>query len=332
MSFTRKTTNQVDRPTNKYVEYSSSDAEFNYYDKASGEDVAVDFETKGFIVLDYHLASVTGYSEDHNSGIFSNEVRTDDLRYGKDDLNVRIFGKKKNIDLARGPYTKIKEDVKAAGGKYTRCIYAIYEGEIIHIKLSGSAFQFWSDEIEKSPHKIHEHYVKVSSFSDEKKGSVKYKAPHYSFGDKLTEDEINLCVDADKKVQDYLDQYLSGDTSSAEPTKESPDEDRFINGVPISGYSFSELKALKQDMEDVGADSSDANYQAVLNQIKLQDPKEVRTPKGERLGDMDPGDIQSLISHIESKGLQSKHSKLYNAAKEVSSGFDEFEDDDDIPF
>ena len=89
-----------------------------YYDKESGENVQVPTPLK-FIVLD-QLATIKGWSDQDESGYWSNEVKS----IGKDVLNVRTKSGLKETGLWRD----IKSSPSIAGAKYHASIYVAASG------------------------------------------------------------------------------------------------------------------------------------------------------------------------------------------------------------
>jgi len=117
MSFSNPT---LENPCKKFIDFKSDEKQFVYWDKElgeSGERVIVHTPIY-FIVLD-ELTTITGYYEEGNCGIYSNEIH----RISDEQLKVRTF--KKGGPFITGLYDAIKDSVKAIGGKYTKSVYAL---------------------------------------------------------------------------------------------------------------------------------------------------------------------------------------------------------------
>lgn len=193
-------------PAKKFIEYKND--QFQYYDKEIEEVVAIDIPLQ-FILLD-ELATVTGFNEASNSGIWSNEVR--DVR--DEVLKVQIF-KQKGI-AAEGIWKDIKPAVKDMGGRFTRTCYALYEGELVLFKFPSSVFSSWFDFTkELKGDDIYDHHIKVVDKEARKKGRVNYTVPIFELGDPLTDEEKVEAFEVDQKLQAYLEDYLAKNSGKA---------------------------------------------------------------------------------------------------------------------
>jgi hypothetical protein len=114
-------------PASRWFEFASGvDGGFvRYYDKEAEKQVALgDANTGGtftLILLD-ELATVKGWHDASESGIFANEVR--DTR--QDILVVKSF---KGGELASGLYADIKDRIVAVGGHFVSSCYIAYKDE-----------------------------------------------------------------------------------------------------------------------------------------------------------------------------------------------------------
>ena len=126
-----KTTN----PAKRFIEWQGGEGFFYYYDKEKQEKVKLPKKFQ-IIALD-ELATIKGFDERANSGIYSNEVRDTT----KDTLTVKNF---KGDQIAEGIYQSIKGDIISAGGKYCKSIYGVMVdkkgvGDLVQISIKGSA-------------------------------------------------------------------------------------------------------------------------------------------------------------------------------------------------
>jgi hypothetical protein len=197
---TNQESSKGSNPTAKYLSWKSNDKQFSYYDKASGENVAVTLPFKFVFLQHYH--TIKGWNDATETGIYSNEV----FFIGKEPLNVQTFKGKK---IASGLYSQIKQDVIAGGGKYHRSVYVMLEdGSIANISLKGSSVKEWSDFIENSKNLIDNQWVEVASAKDQKKGSIKYSVPEFALGATLTKKASDSADLAATNLKQYMDDYF----------------------------------------------------------------------------------------------------------------------------
>lgn len=200
-------------PTTKYLAWKSVEKQFSYYDKASGDNIAVELPLRFVFLQHYH--TIKGWNDSTQTGIYSNEV----FYIGKENLNVQTFKGKK---IASGLYKDIKPDVVAAGGKYHRSVYVMLEdGSIANIALKGAVVKEWSDFMEASRNLIDNQWVEVTSTKDEKKGSVKYSVPVFSLSKPLTVDQSNQADSAAGALKGHMDSYFSRDVRDIEVEEET---------------------------------------------------------------------------------------------------------------
>lgn len=185
MSLSRPTGTK--NPAKKFIEFKNG--KFSFYDKENKKNIELEFPFR-FIVCD-ELACISGFSDRHQCGISSNEVRN----ITEDTLNVRY---RKGGTIASGKYQEIKPQIVEAGGRYTKSIYAVVEGELVNIKLAGAALSAW---IEKP--KGESAWV-VNGVADGKKGATKYQFPVFE-PDTVPESSITEATKIDQDFQTYLD-------------------------------------------------------------------------------------------------------------------------------
>lgn len=200
-----------------------------WYNKETKTTVKVD-EAFTFLLLD-ELATVKGWHEPSESGIYANEVR--DTR--QDVLVVRSF---KGGELANGIYQDIKDRVAAKGGHYVASLYLAYKDggnlRLGNLSLKGAAAGAWMEFKRNAPTKkdasgktVRAYFtdaVKIASFTDAKKGGTAYRIPVF----KLI--EVNAATNAqalalDAELQAYLSEYLR--RPKAEAAAKPPAEDDF---------------------------------------------------------------------------------------------------------
>lgn len=186
-------------PTTRWFEWSGSTGQLKYYDRDKGENIFIELPFR-FLVLD-QLSTVTGYSDETQSGIWANEVR--DLRL--EPLTVRT----KQGTIGTGLYDTVKS---LKGVRFTKSIYIAYygdEGELLigNLKATGASLSAW---IEFSRGKnVYDGAVSLTKSVQAKKGATKYFIPVFEVVDKITEDTNSKAVELDKKLQRYLNEYLA---------------------------------------------------------------------------------------------------------------------------
>jgi hypothetical protein len=189
MSFSQATEVAVN-PAKKQIEFKSDLKCFVYYDKAEKKVINIK-NPFIFTVLD-ERSTITGWDDTNQCGIYSNDVK--DLK--KEDFFVKSF---KGGKLVSGKYAEIKDQLKSAGAKYTKVVYALYEGEIIKVKLAGTALSAW---IEKD-FNVNKNTVKFEKCKEGKKGKVSYNIPVLT-PILLTDVQITEATNADKELQLYF--------------------------------------------------------------------------------------------------------------------------------
>lgn len=190
-----------DRPTNPAKRFlKMKSGAVSYYDKESQENVNVPTPLE-FIVLD-QLATVKGWSDQDESGYWSNEVR----HVGRDTLNVRTNKGTKESGIWRD----IKGSVGIAGAKYHSSIYIATKGgdgsEINNLSLTGAALNAWIEFTQKN--RTNTNKITLTGWNDAKKGSVSYKVPVFEAAP-MDDGEKEEAIELDKELQAYLSEYFN---------------------------------------------------------------------------------------------------------------------------
>ena len=190
-----------DRPTNPAKRFMKlKSGAVSYYDKESQENVNVPTPL-GFIVLD-QLATVKGWSDQDESGYWSNEVRS----VGRDILTVRTSSGTKESGIWRD----IKGSVGVAGSKYHSSVYIATKGrdgmEINNLSLTGAALNAWIEFTQKN--RVNTNKITLTGWNDATKGSVSYKVPVFE-ATPIADDEKEEGIELDKRLQAYLSEYFS---------------------------------------------------------------------------------------------------------------------------
>jgi len=186
----------IESPVKKYLSWSSNDKCFKYYDKEQAKDVLVNIPLT-FVHLD-ELATIKGWDEKSESGIYSNEVRSTRL----EELNVRSF---KGGELIKGIYQDIKLRVQGAGGVFHTSIYVYLNGEVVNLSFKGAALMGWSDFAKENRKAFGGNTIEILTAADGKKGAVKFSTPVFTLGKPIGLTENEKAEDAYSALKSYLD-------------------------------------------------------------------------------------------------------------------------------
>ncbi len=241
-------TDGVRNPATRWFEFASGQEGgfVRYYDKDAEKNVCLgDAENGGkfqFILLD-ELATVKGWHDPSESGIFSNEVR--DTR--QDTLVVRSF---KGGELASGLYASIKDRIAAVGGHFVSSCYIAYKADdglrLGNIRFKGAALGVWMDFRKQCPAKkdasgksVKAYYVdavKIEGFEQMKKGGTTFRVPKFALVP-LSEETNKQAIALDGELQAFLSDYLkrprteaATETAKTDPApeqKEAPKGGKF---------------------------------------------------------------------------------------------------------
>lgn len=191
------------------MEWSGSDGVLRYYDKATKQNVDVG-NNFTFIVLD-QLASIMGWNDASESGIYSNEVK--DTR--SQPLTVKAF---KGGVLAEGLYANIRNRIKDAGGHFTACLYVAFknDGQLVMgcVQLKGAALSDWMDFSKEHGKEVFQKAVAIIGAKEGKKGSIKFKTPIFTLKE-ITPETNDAATDLDRKLQTHLTAYLARNSANA---------------------------------------------------------------------------------------------------------------------
>ena len=228
-------------PATRWFEFASgADGGYvRYYDKDSEKQIALGDSINGgkfvFILLD-ELATVKGWHDPSESGIFSNEVR--DTR--QDTLVVKSF---KGGELASGLYQQIKDRIVAVGGHFVASCYIAYKDgdslKIGNIRFKGAALSEWMDFKKQCPSKkdasgksVKAYYVdavKIEGFEQQKKGGTTFRVPKFGLTP-LTAESNQQAIALDAELQAFLADYLKRprvEAAAASANVEAPQKTGF---------------------------------------------------------------------------------------------------------
>jgi len=216
MGFLQREKKPNQNPTSKFMEWKSNDKSFSYYDKEIKDNVLVKMPLTFLVLEEFH--TVKGYSDQHKTGIYSNEV----LDIEDEEMEVKTY---KGRLIAKGLYKDIKGVVNTAGGNYFKSIYAVTkDGELVNLSFKGAAVSKWSNLTEKGAWKrLKDEWVTVEDVEKHKKGTVEYTTPNFKFNTSLSETEFNMVAEKGTELKEWLGRYFS--------KKEEPVNEVEVNAV-----------------------------------------------------------------------------------------------------
>ena len=195
-------TDNTPHPCARWVEWDGSEGEFRYYDKEKKENIKLG-NALTFILLD-QLATVKGWHDASDSGIFSNEVR--DIQ--QDVLVVKAF---KGGTLAEGTYKSIRDRVIAQGGYYTANLYVAIKIDddlaIGSVQFKGAALSSWMEFAKKHRGDLYKKAVRCKGFDEGKKGKITFRTPIFALADVAPETDAKA-LDCDRVLQEFLTSYF----------------------------------------------------------------------------------------------------------------------------
>lgn len=224
-------------PAVRWFEWNGEHGKVRYYDKDAKQNVDVPLPFT-FLLLD-ELASVRGWHDASESGIYSNEVR--DTR--TDIMVVKAF---KGGTLAEGLYKDIKDRINTLGGSFVaNCYIAFKDGDALKIgslRFKGSALGSWMEFRKACRAALYDSAVEISGFTEGKKGRIVYRVP--DFRTKSVSDETNqIATDLDKELQAFLKAYFARKTGDQPETVTSVADNYTFN----QGDDSSQQEPLTDD-------------------------------------------------------------------------------------
>lgn len=215
----RSNPNESAHPCTKWFEWSGKTGNLKYYD--GEENIEVESKNFIFLVLD-ELATVKGYDEPNECGIYANEVRNTTT----DPMAVKS---RKGGPIATGLYQEIKDTVKARGGRFVCNIYMAYkndDGELVigSLQVKGAALNARVDFKKANKKLIHEQAVRIIGTKKGKKGSVEFVSPVFEMYE-VTEKTNEAAKGLDEELQQYLTTYLAPRVVTQEGERFVPDSD-----------------------------------------------------------------------------------------------------------
>lgn len=199
-------TENAPNPAVRWFAWHGEQGTVRYWDKDAKQNV--DNALTSFLLLD-ELATVRGWHDPSQSGIYANEVR--DTR--KDLLVVKAF---KGGVLAEGLYADIKDRVGNLGGSFVANCYIAFKrdgGELAIgvLQFKGAALGAWMEFRKAHRAELYKKAVQITGFTEGKKGKVVFRVPTFALLDvsKATDEAATAL---DKELQAWLTAYLARNT------------------------------------------------------------------------------------------------------------------------
>lgn len=228
----------LSNPSTRWFEWNGEKGLIRYYDKDAKANVDIPLPFT-FILLD-ELASVRGWHDPSQSGIYSNEVRDTTQEV----LVVKSF---KGGSIAEGFYRAIKDRVNNAGGAYVaNCYIAFKSGDdyaVGSIRMKGAALGSWMEFRKAHRADIYKKAIRIAGFTEGKKGKVVYRMPEFSLNSVSAEAEASA-VRLDRELQEFLSGYLKrnkrdqAESVAQEPAHHASDEDIAWEDNPVAAEAF----------------------------------------------------------------------------------------------
>jgi hypothetical protein len=203
----RSNNTEVRNPAEKFFQWSGSEGKIKYYDKETKENVFVDTPFT-FLVLD-KLITITGYSDEDESGFWSNEIRN----VKRDVLTVRT---KKGI-RQEGFYDEVKH---LNGAKFAQSVYIAYYDEkkkltLGNFKFNGCAVSSWIEFCKGRD--VYSGAIKIIDSQEDKKGATTYFSPVFEAKPDVSEQTEEAARELDRILQEYLTKYFAMRGETNEP-------------------------------------------------------------------------------------------------------------------
>jgi len=193
---------QNPNPAARFIEWSSNDKCFKYYDKETKENKLIKLPFK-FLVLK-QLSTIKGWHDASQSGIYSNEV----VNTTTDVLKVKAF---KGGVIAEGFYKDIKDRLQ--GGDYHQSVYVMLsDGSIGNLSFKGSVINEWIEFTKKTRQRLPDEWVAVKVAKDGQKGAVKYSTPSFEFLSTLAAADSTKADAAYDVLTEYFKGYFARST------------------------------------------------------------------------------------------------------------------------
>jgi hypothetical protein len=227
-------------PATRFFEWQGEQGVVRHYDKDAKQNVVHPLPFT-FLLLD-ELASVRGWHNASNSGIYSNEVR--DTR--TDIMVVKAF---KGGTLAEGLYKDIKDRINTQGGQFHANCYLAYRAEPVgmlsigSLKFKGAALRAWMEFRKAHRGDLYKRATNITGYDEGKNGRIIFRVPTFELKDVSPATDA-AAVELDAILQQWLTGYLGRRTSDkAEPHNDVIDatDDVVYDDTPVDAPDDSEI-------------------------------------------------------------------------------------------
>jgi hypothetical protein len=231
----RSSNNGPVNPCTRWFEWSGSNGKLKYWDKEKEENVFVEAPFT-FLVLD-QLNTVSGWSDDAQSGIWANEVRN---------LKMEPLTVRTRAGIAgKGLYDSVKN---INGARFAKSIYiGYYDGDRVlklgNLRAVGACLAAW---IEFSRGRnVQKGAITLSGATEGKKGRNKYFIPTFEAKESVSEATEESAIALDKELQEYLNAYFRNSIS-----EEYPEDDLSSLEIDEEPKEFQKGSVLAQFEEE----------------------------------------------------------------------------------
>jgi hypothetical protein len=222
MSRVNRMTSGNTNPAEIFIQWSSKNQKFLYYDKENKANVLIDMPFK-FLAISKYI-TVTGWNQKKEQSIISNEVKNID-----DTLVVNAYKKGGNGKelIVEGDWKSISDKMEMEKGKFTQSVYAMLpDGKLVNIKLSGASLSTWFEFQKNQTDRFFNDWVIVNGFKEGVNGSVQYTYPVFEWGTSLDESSQKRAEVADAKVLSYEEGYFGKKNEPVEAYRERSEVDK----------------------------------------------------------------------------------------------------------
>lgn len=222
MSRSNPNENTNPNPSVRWFEWNGEHGVVRYYDKEKKENVPVGTDFT-FLLLD-QTARVGGWDNESDSSIWSNEVKDSSQE-------VLVVKSRKGGTLAEGIYREIKDRVNNRGGYFeANCYIAFKDGgklAIGSLRFKGAALHAWSEFKKKHRADIFEKAIRITGFTEGKKGKVTFRVPTLAIKD-ISNESNAAAVALDKELQKFFASYFK---KPKREQAETPADDPYDGGA-----------------------------------------------------------------------------------------------------
>jgi len=190
---------------------------------------------------------VSGFNKAENKGVHSNEVRNS----GSESMSVKMGGS----PVAEGIWKNIKNDVKAAGGKYCVNVYAAMKSadkklEIVLFQFIGAATGAWFEFVKASggDKVIESSAVQVDGFVEVEGEAFNYNVPTLKLV-KVSEASDKAATELDVVLQEFLEGKLKS-SRQEESGGSTYNQAEVANQAPEPAFQGQDIMQDMADEED----------------------------------------------------------------------------------